>query len=340
MGWALYGSGRRGQVVDATDSCDRASGCGARPVPAIRLIPQIPGAFVDKPDVFFYAGRRIAINLALMQDAPSPSTSQSLLGPDDPAPFSVLNPRGRTDLLLFCDHAGRAFPAALGTLGLGPRELDQHIAWDIGIAGLGRRLSASLDAPLFLTAYSRLVIDCNRHLDDPTSIPQESDRTPIPGNRGLSPEERRRRQSEIFAPYHAALAALIQSRLDAGHVPVIVSLHSFTPVMNGFQRPWHVGVLWNRDARLAVPMMQRLAEEPGLVVGDNEPYSGRDGHGYSIKAHAEALGLAHGLLEIRQDLIADEAGQDRWAIILDRVLKDVLGRPVLHERHLGKGGKP
>ena len=133
---------------------------------------------------------------------------------------------------------------------------------------------------------------------------------------------------------------MIQQRLDDGHVPVIVSLHSFTPVMNGFQRPWHVGVLWNRDPRLAVPLMQRLAQEPDLVVGDNEPYSGRDGHGYSIKAHAEALGLAHGLLEIRQDLIADEAGQDRWAGILHRVLLDVLGRPVLHERHLGDGKTP
>ncbi len=298
------------------------------------------GGQIDKAGRFFYAAGRNAINLALMQDAQPPSATSSLLGPDDPAPFSVVNPRGRTDLLLFCDHAGRAFPATLGTLGLGPRELDQHIAWDIGIAGLGRRLSAALDAPLFLTAYSRLVIDCNRHLDDPTSIPQESDRTPIPGNRGLAPAERRQRQAEIFAPYHAALGALIQQRLDDGHVPVIVSLHSFTPVMNGFQRPWHVGVLWNRDPRLAVPLMQRLAQEPDLVVGDNEPYSGRDGHGYSIKAHAEALGLAHGLLEIRQDLIADEAGQDRWAGILHRVLLDVLGRPVLHERHLGDGKTP
>lgn len=298
------------------------------------------GARIDNHGGFFYAAARIATILALMQDAQPPKTAATLLGPEDPAPFAVVNPQGRTDLLLFCDHAGRAFPSRLGTLGLGPRELDQHIAWDIGIAGLGRRLSASLDAPLFLTAYSRLVIDCNRHLDDPTSIPQESDRTLVPGNRGLTPDERRCRQAEIFAPYHTALSALIAKRLADGHVPVIVSLHSFTPVMNGFQRPWHVGVLWNRDPRLAVPLMQRLAEEPDLVVGDNEPYSGRDGHGYSIKAHAEALGLAHGLLEIRQDLIAAEAGQERWAAILHRVLKDVLGRPLLHEIRKGEGVTP
>jgi predicted N-formylglutamate amidohydrolase len=120
-------------------------------------------------------------------------------------------------------------------------------------------------------------------------------------------------------------------------VPVVVSLHSFTPLMNGFQRPWHVGILWNRDARLPVPLMRRLAMEPDLIVGDNEPYSGRDGHGYSIKAHAERKGLAHALFEIRQDLIAEESGQARWADILHRVLKDVLNGPGLHEIRLGEG---
>ncbi len=238
---------------------------------------------------------------------------------------------------MFCDHAGRAFPRALGTLGLGQRELDQHIAWDIGIAGLGRRLAHSLDAPFFMTGYSRLVIDCNRHLDDPTSIAQESDRVPVPGNRGLSAADRHRRQEEIFLPYHRGLAEEIQGRIASGRTPVIISLHSFTPVMNGFQRPWHVGVLWNNDARMPVPLMRRLAEEPDLVVGDNEPYSGRDGHGYSIKAHAEALGLAHALLEIRQDLIADDSGQEKWAGILHRVLKDVLDNPALHEMRLQSG---
>ena len=272
-----------------------------------------------------------------MQDAQSPATAETLLGPDDPAPFSLFNAAGKANLLVFCDHAGRAFPARLGTLGLGPRELDQHIAWDIGIAGLGKRLSLSLDAPFFMTTYSRLVIDCNRRLHDPTSIPQESDRTPIPGNRGLSPDDRRQRQEEIFTPYHMALETELQRRLDDGRVPVVVSLHSFTPVMNGFQRPWHVGILWNRDARLPVPLMRRLAMEPDLIVGDNEPYSGRDGHGYSIKAHAERKGLAHALFEIRQDLIAEESGQARWADILHRVLKDVLDGPGLHEIRLGEG---
>ncbi len=266
-----------------------------------------------------------------MQDAQPTSAHSTLLGPDDPPPFSVFHRAGRAELVMFCDHAGRAFPKALGTLGLGQRELDQHIAWDIGIAGLGRRLAHSLDAPFFMTAYSRLVIDCNRHLDNPTSIAQESDRVPVPGNRGLNAVQRRQRQEEIFRPYHDALEREIEGRVAARRIPVVISLHSFTPVMNGFQRPWHVGVLWNRDARMPVPLMRRLAEEPDLVVGDNEPYSGRDGHGYSIKAHAEALGLAHALLEIRQDLIAEESGQEKWAGILHRVLKDVLANPALHE---------
>ncbi|HEY3145804.1 MAG TPA: N-formylglutamate amidohydrolase [Dongiaceae bacterium] len=295
---------------------------------------------IDKAAVIFYACRDISVNLAVMQDAQPTSAQSTLLGPDDPEPFSVFHREGRAELVMFCDHAGRAFPKALGTLGLGSRELEQHIAWDIGIAGLGRRLARSLDAPFFMTAYSRLVIDCNRHLDDPTSIPQESDRIKVPGNRGLSAPDRRRRQDEIFRPYHAALSAEIEGRVAATRIPVVISLHSFTPMMNGFQRPWHVGVLWNRDARMPVPLMRRLAQESDLVVGDNEPYSGRDGHGYSIKAHAEALGLAHALLEIRQDLIADEGGQERWAAILHRVLRDVLANPALHEIRPQTGAAP
>jgi predicted N-formylglutamate amidohydrolase len=295
---------------------------------------------IDKAGGTSYASGRISVNLAVMQDAQPTSAHSLLLAPEDPAPFSVFHREGEAELVLFCDHAGRAFPKALGTLGLGQGELDQHIAWDIGIAGLGKRLARSLDAPFFMAAYSRLVIDCNRHLDDPTSIPQESDSIAVPGNRGLKPDERRKRQDEIFRPYHAALAGEIEGRIIARRIPVIVSLHSFTPVMNRFQRPWHVGVLWNRDARLPVPLMRRLADEPDLVVGDNEPYSGRDGHGYSIKVHAEELGLAHALLEIRQDLIADEEGQERWASILHRVLQDVLGNPALHERRAQSGAEP
>jgi predicted N-formylglutamate amidohydrolase len=252
------------------------------------------------------------------------NTGGDLLAPGDPPPFEVVNPDGRARLVLFSDHAGRAIPQKLGTLGLRQAELDQHIGWDIGIADLARKLAAALDAPAVLAGYSRLVIDCNRRLDDPTSIAQESDKIPVPGNRGLSTEDRRGRQEAIFKPYHAEIEAMIARKRKAGPDPAILSLHSFTPRMNGFARPWHVGILWNRDPRLPVPLMARLIQEEGLVVGDNEPYSGKDEHGYSVIAHAEKIGLPHGLIEMRQDLIGDDAGVARWAETLIRVLRDVL----------------
>ncbi len=255
-----------------------------------------------------------------------------LLGPDDPPPFELINPGGSARLVFFCDHAGRAFPRKLGRLGLDEAALEQHIAWDIGIAKLARRLAVALDAPAALAGYSRLVIDCNRRLDDPTSIPQESDRIAVAGNRGLTAEARAARAQEIFRPYHEAVAAMIRRKLEGGIVPAVLSLHSFTPVMNAFHRPWHIGVLWNRDPRIPVPLMARLTREAGLCVGDNEPYSGRDEHGYSVIAHAEALGLPHALIEVRQDLIADDAGVAHWAGILERVIRDVLADDGLYRR--------
>lgn len=257
------------------------------------------------------------------------SAADSLLGAGDPPPFTLLNENGRAPLVIFCDHAGRAFPKKLGTLGLDRAQLDQHIAWDIGIAKVAAILARNLDAPCALASYSRLVIDCNRRLDDPTSIAQESDRVAIPGNRGLDAKARAQRADEIFRPYHAAVTALIQRKCEAGKVPAILSLHSFTPVMNGFHRPWHFGILWNRDPRLPVPLMARLAQLPHVCVGDNEPYSGRDEHGFSVIAHAEAQGLPHALIEIRQDLIGDDAGVDRWTAKLEATLKGLLADPTL-----------
>ena len=257
------------------------------------------------------------------------TASERLLGPGDPPPFTLLNENGQAPLVMFCDHAGRAFPRKLGPLGLTPSELDQHIAWDIGIANVAAILARNLDAPCALANYSRLVIDCNRRLDDPTSIAQESDRIVVPGNRGLDPLARARRADEIFKPYHFAVADLIKKKRESGQMPAILSLHSFTPVMNGFKRPWHFGVLWNRDPRLPIPLMQRLAQLPHVVVGDNEPYSGRDEHGFSIIAHAEAQGLPHALIEIRQDLISDDSGVNRWTAKLETALKGLLIDPVL-----------
>jgi predicted N-formylglutamate amidohydrolase len=256
--------------------------------------------------------------------AESGEKTGDLLVAGDPTPFELINPEGRARLVLFSDHAGRAIPKRLGKLGLSQAELDQHIGWDIGIGALARHLAAALDAPAVLGAYSRLVIDCNRRLNDPTSIAQESDRIPVSGNRGLGEADRKARAAAIFEPYHRAVAAMIDARLKAGITPAVLSLHSFTPRMNGQQRPWHIGILWNRDPRLPVPLMARLLKEPGLVVGDNEPYSGRDEHGYSIVAHAEIAKLPHALIEMRQDLIGDAAGVAEWGDRLIAVLRDVL----------------
>ncbi|HVZ01302.1 MAG TPA: N-formylglutamate amidohydrolase [Dongiaceae bacterium] len=247
-----------------------------------------------------------------------------LLAAGDPPPFEIINPEGKARLVLFSDHAGRAIPRRLGRLGLGQAELDQHIGWDIGIGAMARRMAAALDAPAVIGGYSRLVIDCNRRLDDPTSIAQESDRIPVPGNRGLGAADRLARARAIFHPYHRAIAGIVAAKRHAGPDFAVVSLHSFTPRMNGFARPWHVGVLWNRDPRLPVPLMARLLQEPGIVVGDNEPYSGRDEHGYSIPAHAEAELLPHALFEVRQDLIDNDEGVARWADRLVGALRDVL----------------
>jgi predicted N-formylglutamate amidohydrolase len=248
----------------------------------------------------------------------------ALIGPDDPPPFEIVNHAGACRALLICDHAGRAIPKALGSLELDEAALWRHIAWDIGIADVTRSLSRLLDAPAVLSGYSRLVIDCNRRLGDPTSIAQESDGVRVPGNCGLTAADRAARAAACFHPYHQAIDRLIEGRMRAGLVPAIISMHSFTPVMNGFERPWHVGILWNRDPRLPVPLMERLAREPGICVGDNEPYTGRDEHGYSIYVHGQDLGLPHVLIELRQDLIDTHHGAEAWAERLAAVFAELL----------------
>ena len=247
-----------------------------------------------------------------------------LLGPGDPPPFEVVNRDGSARAVLICDHAGRAIPRALGHLGLDEAALARHIAWDIGIADVTRRLAKALDAVAVLAGYSRLVIDCNRRLDDPTSIAQESDGVAVPGNRGLTAADRARRAASCFAPYHAAVDAVIAGRRRAGIAPALISMHSFTPVIAGRERPWHVGILWDRDPRLPEPLLAKLAADPALCVGDNEPYTGRDHHGYSIYVHGHDLGLAHALIELRQDLIDTHHGAEEWARRLAGVLAEIL----------------
>jgi predicted N-formylglutamate amidohydrolase len=245
----------------------------------------------------------------------------SLLGPTDPPPFEAIHPEGSAPVLLVCDHASNRVPRALGGLGLPPARLGEHIGWDIGAAAVTRRLAPMLDAPAVLCGYSRLVIDCNRNLDDPSSIPEESDGVAIPGNRALPPSDRAARRSEIWQPYHAAIAAALKSR---GSAPALLSIHSFTPVMQGFIRPWHVGILWDDDPRIAGPLLAALGDEAELCVGDNLPYSARDPVGYTVEHHAQSRGLPHVAIELRQDLVADESGARQWAERLARVLASIL----------------
>lgn len=263
--------------------------------------------------------------------APSPSRARrpSLLGPDDPAPFLVENADGPAPMVVVCDHGGRAVPKRLAGLGLPAEAFDRHIAWDIGALAVARLLARRFDAPLVSATYSRLVIDANRPPIDPTIIPVVSDGMVIPGNRALDAEAVAERIDALFTPYHDAVAKVIARRRAAGTVPAIVSVHSFTPVMRGFARPWHVGILYDGDERMATRLMAGLAAQ-GWRVGANEPYSGRGTLGGTIETHALPAGLPNVLVEMRQDLIADAAGAATWARALGDALEPILADPDIH----------
>jgi predicted N-formylglutamate amidohydrolase len=246
-----------------------------------------------------------------------------LLGSADVPPVHEDNPKGRSPFLLTSDHYGRAIPHILGDLGLAEGELMRHIAWDIGIAGVADMLSKQLDAHLIAQRYSRLVIDCNRPPQAASSIPRLSEATAIPGNEGLAPEDAEARRKAIFEPYHGRIRETIDARLRDGVPTVLVSLHSFTPVYAGIARPWHIGTLYHRDSKLPPLLLKLLRAQPGLVVGDNEPYAVSDATDYTIPVHGEARGLMNSGIEIRQDLIADQAGQTQWADRLANIFGEI-----------------
>lgn len=252
-----------------------------------------------------------------------------LLGPGDPPAFETLNQTATRPLALACDHASNRVPARLEGLGLSPAALDRHIAIDIGASPVTRHLSRVLDATAVLCNYSRLVIDCNRAPADPTSILALSDGEWVPGNQDIDEADRRRRFEEIHQPYHRAVDAQLQRLHSDGAWPALVSIHSFTPYFDQAHRPWEIGVLWDKDPRIAVPLMEALATR-GVVVGDNEPYSGRHPADYTMDHHAELQRLAHVSIEIRQDLVGDPAGVARWGDLLGQVLEDVLADPALY----------
>jgi len=246
-----------------------------------------------------------------------------LLGSEDVPPVFEDNAEGGSPFLLTCDHYGRTIPRILGDLGLPASELARHIAWDVGIAGVADALSKHLGAHLIAQRYSRLVIDCNRPPSAPSSIPRLSEATVIPGNEGLARDAAEARRKAVFEPYHCRIAEVIDRRLRENAPTVLVSLHSFTPVYAGAARPWHIGTLYNRDTRLPPLLLKLLRRETDLVVGDNEPYAVSDETDYTIPVHGEARGLMNSGIEIRQDLIADPAGQRQWADRLARIFGDI-----------------
>ena len=256
------------------------------------------------------------------------NSADELLQPGDPAPFEEINRDGPTPMLLLCDHASRRVPLALGDLGLEASSFDRHIAYDIGAESVSQRLSTSLDAPLVAAGFSRLVIDLNRPTGHQESIVKEIDATPIPANRDLNETAKRQRISELFKPYHDAVDRALARLWERGTPPAIFSVHSFSPDYGDTPRPWDIGVLWNRDPRIAVPLMDML-QAHGLNVGDNEPYSGQQ-LAYTIDVHGGATGLANCVIEINQNQVRDAAGIDRWATILEEIMPEILKTRGLH----------
>ena len=250
-------------------------------------------------------------------------TLPELLSDDEPEPAAVVNPDGASPFVLIGDHGGRRVPQALAQLGLPEAELGRHIGWDIGVTALGEALSARLDAVFVHQRYSRLVIDCNRAPDAADAMPEVSDGTVVPGNRDLSAAARARRVEAVHRPYHATIAHLLTTRHGAGR-PALVALHSFTPVMKGFARPWHCGILHDgANEALGLELLKLLKSEGDLVVGDNQPYA-MDGIDYTVPRHAFALRLPYAEIEVRQDPLADATGIAHWADRLARLLPQAL----------------
>lgn len=247
------------------------------------------------------------------------------------APFEIIEGDRKRGIVLVSDHAKRGLPDEYGDLGLAAGEFQRHIAYDIGVEQVTRRLAALLDAPAVLANFSRLLIDPNRGEDDPTLIRQLYDGTVVPGNYPMAEEEREKRLEKYYRPYHDAVGATVASVAhESGKAPFLFSVHSFTPVMQGHVRPWHVGLLWDKDDRAIRPLIEGLAEDKTLIIGDNEPYDGAL-RGDTMFKHAIVNGYSHALIEIRQDLIADDATAEAWAIFLAPIVDAVNARPDIHE---------
>lgn len=254
------------------------------------------------------------------------ATGQATENQGDSEAFTLLAGDAAKGLLLICDHASNALPPGYGTLGLPPEQLERHIGYDIGAAGVTLGLSRLLNVPAVLSRYSRLLIDPNRGSDDPTLVMRLSDGAIVPGNGYIEAAEIAHRVMHYYTPYHATIDAAIDRAIATGRPPAIFSIHSFTPNWRSQPRPWHATVLWDKDPRLAVPLIGALRQEPGLVVGENEPYTGKLKND-CLYRHGTHRGLAHALIEIRQDLIREPEGQKEWAERLARLLERLLQSP-------------
>ena len=253
----------------------------------------------------------------------------ALLGPGDPPPYRWFNRGGRARLVLACDHASFAVPRKLAALGLSKAALKRHIGRYIGAAWVTEHLARLLDAPALLAGYSRLIIDCNRHPGTPASIPARVDGVEVPGNRGLDEGAVKARAEAIFHPYHSALGTALEACLGRGKVPALISVHCSRAPMDGSARPWHIGLRWARDRRLAAPVKEILERSGHIEVGDNEPYCLDPGEDYTLPEQAMRRGLPHLQVELRQDLIEGEGGARRWAEVLAAALREPLADPAV-----------
>ena len=242
----------------------------------------------------------------------------------------IINPKGRGGIILLCDHATNFIPEGYENLGLSDSQLNEHIAWDVGIADITEKLSDLMDIPAVFAPVSRLVIDCNRAPDDPSLVPVVSDGITIPANTDLTATNIKARQATYYDPFHKAADQLVRQHLKEKHVPLIVGMHSFTPSMDGDDRPWGVGFLWNKDPRLAQALIGLMERETNLKVGDNAPYSGKDLY-YTMQRHGADHGLPQTTLEIRQDLVLGRGMTDQWAALIADCLDECLDRNELKE---------
>lgn len=268
-----------------------------------------------------------------MSDGAQTDTNTPLLSADEPSPFYVVNPLAETPILLVCDHASCRFPLSLGDMGLDPFARRCHLAIDIGAGSLTEHLAQGLGVTAVLAQYSRLIVDCNRQLMDPGAFLEYGDGILVPGNRHLSRAEKDRRADAIYWPYHHAIDEQIKRLKAVGPPPAFISVHSFTPVLDGESRHWEIGVLWDKDQSLSDIFIEEF-RAAGYKTGDNEPYSGKAPQDFTIDHHAETIGLPHVGIEIRQDLVDDIVGVNEIAEIMQTIIESIPERIGLHEARI------